>query len=112
MKSSKNSAIYFLFYFHHGIRARSYLKEKEREREKAAMGDVNDPKEPNQTSMAPKFGDPSDPLYLHHSDQPGLVLVSQTLTEENYSTWSHSMTMALTVKNKHGFVDGSVKQPK
>ena len=62
--------------------------------------------------MAPKFGDPSDPLYLHHSDQPGLVLVSQTLTEENYSTWSHSMTMALTVKNKHGFIDGSVKQPK
>jgi predicted RNA-binding Zn-ribbon protein involved in translation (DUF1610 family) len=61
--------------------------------------------------MASKFGDPSHPLYLHHSDQPGLALVSQTLTEENYSTWSHSMTMALTVKNKHGFIDGSVKQP-
>nr|TKS12523.1 hypothetical protein D5086_0000062500 [Populus alba] len=50
-------------------------------------------------------------LYLHHSDQPDAVLVPQPLVEDNYSTWSQSMTMALTVKNKIGFIDGSMKEP-
>lgn len=68
------------------------------------MGEENN-QNATQLSIASKFDHPNHPLYLHHSDQPGLVLVPQILTEENYSTWSHSMTMALTVKNKYGFVD-------
>ncbi|XP_062088793.1 uncharacterized protein LOC133795356 [Humulus lupulus] len=39
--------------------------------------------------------DPSDPYYLHHSDNPGNILVSQVLT----------------VKNKIGFLDGSISRP-
>ncbi|PNX92270.1 retrovirus-related Pol polyprotein from transposon TNT 1-94 [Trifolium pratense] len=57
------------------------------------------------------YDDPSDPLYLHHSDQPGLVLVTQQLSQSNYPLWSHAMLMALTTKNKDGFVDGSIKKP-
>ncbi|XP_024030909.1 uncharacterized protein LOC112094402 [Morus notabilis] len=75
------------------------------------MGDQNNPEKPTQSSMASKLNNPNHPLYLHHADQPGLVLVSQLLTEENYNTWNHSMTMALMVKNKFGFVDGSMKRP-
>ncbi|RVW48002.1 Retrovirus-related Pol polyprotein from transposon TNT 1-94 [Vitis vinifera] len=51
------------------------------------------------------------PLFLHHSDQPGAVLVSQPLMEDNYTTWVQSMDMALTVKNKKGFVDGTLNRP-
>lgn len=54
---------------------------------------------------------PNHPLFLHHSDQPGAVLVSQTLMEDNYTTWIQSMSMALTIKNKKGFVDGSIQRP-
>ena len=50
----------------------------------------------------------NDPFYLHNSDGPGLVLVSQVLTGDNYATWSRSMRIALSVKNKLEFVEGSV----
>ncbi|KAH9679435.1 retrotran gag 3 domain-containing protein [Citrus sinensis] len=55
--------------------------------------------------------DPSNPLFLHHSDHPGVILVSQPLTEDNYNTWSRAMIMALSAKNKIGFIDGSIKHP-
>ncbi|KAM1354450.1 hypothetical protein PS2_028584 [Malus domestica] len=53
----------------------------------------------------------SDPLILHHSDSPSLVLVSQLLDGHNYGQWSRSMRIALSAKNKLGFVDGSIKNP-
>ncbi|XP_062017256.1 uncharacterized protein LOC133733598 [Rosa rugosa] len=54
---------------------------------------------------------PNHPLYLHHSDQPGAILVSQSMEENNYTAWIQSMSMALTIKNKKGFVDGSIPRP-
>ena len=66
----------------------------------------------NTTPTAPKwYDDPSHPLYLHHSDQPGMILVAQSLNQENYHIWSHAMLMALTIKNKDGFIDGTVTRP-
>ncbi|KAJ4717700.1 Retrovirus-related Pol polyprotein from transposon TNT 1-94 [Melia azedarach] len=55
--------------------------------------------------------DCSSPYFLHYSDNPGLVLVSQPLTGDNYTSWSRSMVIALSVKNKLGFVDGSITRP-
>jgi hypothetical protein len=49
--------------------------------------------------------------YLHHGDSPGSVLVSQILLSENYHTWSRLMIIALTAKNKIGFIDGSITKP-
>lgn len=49
-----------------------------------------------------------DPFYLHHIDNTSLVLVSDLLTETNYVSWSKSMIIALTVKNKICFVDGKI----
>jgi predicted YcjX-like family ATPase len=63
------------------------------------------------TAAGARWDHPNHQFYLHHSDQPGAVLVPQSLVEDNYSTWSQSMTMALTVKNKIGFIDGSMKEP-
>jgi hypothetical protein len=53
----------------------------------------------------------SSPFFLHHGDSPGAVLVSQTLNGDNYSTWRRSMEMALTAKNKLGFIDGTIPKP-
>lgn len=55
--------------------------------------------------------DSSNPYYLHHSDSPGLVLVTHQLTGDNYASWSRAMTIALSVKNKLGFIDGSLPKP-
>ena len=52
--------------------------------------------------------DPLSSFYLHHSVSPGMILVSQPLTGDNYPLWSRSMSIALSVKNKLGFVDGSI----
>ncbi|KAL3374514.1 hypothetical protein AABB24_006144 [Solanum stoloniferum] len=56
-----------------------------------------------------KFTDihPKNPLYLHPSDTPDSILVSQQLTGiENYTGWSNSMKVALLAKTKIGFIDG------
>ncbi|KAI9176718.1 hypothetical protein LWI28_006340 [Acer negundo] len=55
--------------------------------------------------------DTSNPYFTHHSDHPGLVLISKPLTGDNYSTWKRAMTLALNSKKKLGFVNGSIKTP-
>ncbi|XP_073268340.1 uncharacterized protein [Populus alba] len=55
--------------------------------------------------------DSSSCYYLHPSDNPGALLVLEIFTGENYIAWSKSMTIALTVKNKIAFIDGSLVQP-
>ena len=55
--------------------------------------------------------DSSSCYYLHPSDNPGALLVSEVFTGENYIAWGRSMAIALTVKNKIAFIDGSLTQP-
>uniref|UniRef100_A0A2N9GKR9 Integrase catalytic domain-containing protein n=1 Tax=Fagus sylvatica TaxID=28930 RepID=A0A2N9GKR9_FAGSY len=54
---------------------------------------------------------PSSPYYLHPSDNSSLILVPEPLTGDNFHSWFRSMNMALTIKNKLGFVDGSIREP-
>ncbi|KZV53534.1 hypothetical protein F511_42283 [Dorcoceras hygrometricum] len=49
--------------------------------------------------------DTSSPYYLQNGDHPGLLLVSNLLAGSNYNIWSRAMVVALTAKNKLGFVD-------
>lgn len=51
------------------------------------------------------------PYYLHNSDHPGLVLVSEPLDGNNYGIWHIAMTTSLEAKNKLGFLDGSIAKP-
>jgi len=58
-----------------------------------------------------EIDDPTGLFYIHHSDSPGIILVSQLLNGDNYVSWSRSMKIALSVKNKLGFIDGSIAKP-
>ncbi|PNX89446.1 hypothetical protein L195_g045565, partial [Trifolium pratense] len=53
----------------------------------------------------------ASPYFLHSSDQPGQLLVTQLLDGDNYPTWSRAITMALEAKNKLGFIDGTILKP-
>ncbi|XP_062014225.1 uncharacterized protein LOC133730695 [Rosa rugosa] len=55
--------------------------------------------------------DLSNPYYTHHSDHPGLVLISKPLNGDNYAGWKRAMTLALNSKNKLGFVNGTITAP-
>jgi len=55
--------------------------------------------------------DSNSPYSLHHSDHPGMVLVSKPLNGDNYSTWRRATTISLNAKSKFGFVDGTLKAP-
>nr|KYP41351.1 hypothetical protein KK1_037277 [Cajanus cajan] len=53
----------------------------------------------------------SNPLYIHPNESPSTVLVSPSLIDENYHSWSRAMKMSLLTKNKLGFVDGTIVEP-
>ncbi|XP_075096450.1 uncharacterized protein LOC142174537 [Nicotiana tabacum] len=55
--------------------------------------------------------DPSNPLYLHQSDNPGAMLVSTAFDGIGYRSWRRSVLRGLSVKNKLGFISGECKQP-
>jgi hypothetical protein len=70
--------------------------------------------QPNSSASANAMNDdplPSSPYYLHPSDNSSLILVPEPLTGDNFHSWFRSMDMALTIKNKLGFVDGSIREP-
>uniref|UniRef100_A0A2N9IWD4 Retrotransposon Copia-like N-terminal domain-containing protein n=1 Tax=Fagus sylvatica TaxID=28930 RepID=A0A2N9IWD4_FAGSY len=70
--------------------------------------------QPNSSASANAVNDdplPSSPYYLHPSDNSSLILVPEPLTSDNFHSWFRSMDMALTIKNKLGFVDGSIREP-
>ncbi|XP_022036772.1 uncharacterized protein LOC110939518 [Helianthus annuus] len=52
--------------------------------------------------------DSSNPLYLHPSDHPGMILVSKQFDGSGFGSWKRAMSIALSVKNKFGFVDGTI----
>jgi len=57
--------------------------------------------------------DINSPYYLNQNDanSSSLNLIGQQLTGVNYNIWSCAMIVALSVKNKLGFVDGSIPKP-
>ena len=57
------------------------------------------------------LGNPSHVLFLHPSDNPNNILVSQLMNGENCSHWKKVMEVALTAKNKLGFVLGTCSKP-
>ena len=54
----------------------------------------------------------NNPFFLPANENPGLMLTSQPLTgPENCMSWARSMILALSSRNKFGFVDGSIVEP-
>lgn len=68
------------------------------------------------TATQPPISTPIDqynnPYYLHNSDHAGLVLVSDRLESgADFHAWRRSVRMALNVRNKLGFIDGTIPKP-
>lgn len=55
--------------------------------------------------------DSSSPYYLHPSNNLSALLIFEIFVGDNYTVWSRSITVALTVKNKVAFIDGSITAP-
>ena len=54
----------------------------------------------------------NNPFFLPANENPSLILTSQPLTgPENYMSWARSVFLALSSRNKFGFVDGSIPKP-
>ena len=54
----------------------------------------------------------NNPYFLPANENPGLILTSQPLIgPENYMTWARSVFLALSSRNKFGFVNGSILEP-
>ena len=57
--------------------------------------------------------DYNDPLYIHPSDNSVTTITIVKLTgTENFRLWRSAMTRALKGRNKLGFVDGTITQPR
>ncbi|XP_057976036.1 uncharacterized protein LOC131163461 [Malania oleifera] len=54
---------------------------------------------------------PSSPYFISTNDHSGALLVTQVLDSSNYHPWARSMKRALRIKNKLGFIDGSIREP-
>ncbi|CAA7051061.1 unnamed protein product [Microthlaspi erraticum] len=53
-----------------------------------------------------------NPYFLHSSDHAGLILVSDRLASgSDFHSWRRSVRMALKVRNKLGFIDGTIPKP-
>ncbi|KAG9144318.1 hypothetical protein Leryth_019420, partial [Lithospermum erythrorhizon] len=50
-----------------------------------------------------------DPLFFHSSDHSSLILVTDPLTDLNYTSWSRAMRIALEARDKYGFLTGEVE---
>lgn len=46
--------------------------------------------------------------YIHQAKNLDMLLITEPLSNANFNTWKRSMIMALYMKNKLGFIDGSV----
>jgi len=55
--------------------------------------------------------DASHAFYIHPSDIPGMNLVSTVFDGRSYGGWRRAVIIALSAKNKLGFIDGFLEVP-
>ena len=66
--------------------------------------------ESNYTSQNP-IADPNSIYYIHPNENPTVSLVSEKCNGDNYADWKRAMVLALSMKNKIAFIDGSMIKP-
>ncbi|XP_052209189.1 uncharacterized protein LOC127812708 [Diospyros lotus] len=54
--------------------------------------------------------DPSSLYDLHHSENYSSVIVTPELTS-NFTSWKRSFLLAVSIRNKQGFLDGTIIKP-
>ncbi|XP_016537479.1 uncharacterized protein LOC107838794 isoform X2 [Capsicum annuum] len=79
------------------------------------MGEVQDlPIQTTEKSdgiLAINAVDSSHAYYIHPSDHPDMNLVSTIFDGRSYGGWRRVVMIALSAKNKLGFIDGSLVVP-
>ncbi|XP_060182997.1 uncharacterized protein LOC132612946 [Lycium barbarum] len=55
--------------------------------------------------------DASHPLYVHPSDNQGIMLVPTPFSGFGYNSWKRNVLIALSAKNKAGLVNGKISKP-
>ncbi|XP_076889165.1 uncharacterized protein LOC143539851 [Bidens hawaiensis] len=66
---------------------------------------------PNTAFVQNLIIDSSNPLYLHPSDNPDMILVSKFFDGNSYGAWKLAMSIALSAKNKLGSINNIVPMP-
>ena len=66
--------------------------------------------ETNNTNTSDPSVDPASPYFLHPSDA-SFILISTPFSGNNFNDWKRAMTIALSAKNKLGFIDGTIPKP-
>lgn len=56
--------------------------------------------------------DSSHPFFIHPFNSPGMMLVNTPFAGKGYVGWKRGILIALSAKNKLGFIDGSIVEPK
>ena len=56
--------------------------------------------------------EPHSPYYLHPYEGPGVMIIVVVFDGPNWDQWERAVRIALKVKNKLGFIDGTPKRPK
>ncbi|XP_075092368.1 uncharacterized protein LOC142172605 [Nicotiana tabacum] len=73
--------------------------------------DLTPTSSPTSTTILPNTSlDPSHPLYVHVSDNPGVTLVTVPFSSTGYVSWRKNVLIALSAKNKTGMVNGRITQ--
>nr|XP_021842790.1 uncharacterized protein LOC110782852 [Spinacia oleracea] len=55
--------------------------------------------------------DPNSVYYIHSSENPYAAIVSDKFDGEGYAEWKRGILLAFAIKNKVGFIDGSLPRP-
>ncbi|KAK6128702.1 hypothetical protein DH2020_037552 [Rehmannia glutinosa] len=55
--------------------------------------------------------DPNKPFFLPPSDNSHTIEIKPPLDGTNYTAWSRAFSLSISVKNKQGFLDGSIPMP-
>lgn len=66
---------------------------------------------PAALESSPTIIDLSHPLYVHTSDNPGVLLISVLFLGTEYTSWRKNILIALSAKNKAGMINGRISQP-
>lgn len=59
----------------------------------------------------PKHEDPDNHYYIHPNDNTTTGAITPLLDSGNYHTWHTSFLIQLSLRNKLGFIYGTLKQP-
>ncbi|KAK6132100.1 hypothetical protein DH2020_034166 [Rehmannia glutinosa] len=55
--------------------------------------------------------DPNKPFFLPPSDNSHTIEIRPPLDGTNYTAWSRAFSLSISVKNKQGFLDGTILAP-